>query len=252
MSGRVRKTSAVEQQFLASGWELLGVAADEFPDPSALPSFGWVPARAPGTVASSLREAGVWDFNAGDPRLESKDWWWRVRFAGPPEKAADELALGLDGLATLAEVWLNGVKVGSSASMFVAQRLPVELRAENELSIRFPALERALAARRPRPRWRVPMLEQQQLRWFRTSLLGHTPGWSPPCPAIGPYRAVFWERRVAPTLADIVIRPEVLAGRGVLKLSCRLKDSVSAPFEAAVFVLERGGVTHRASAHREG
>lgn len=250
--GRVRKTSAVEQHSLATGWELLGVAADEFADPSALPSAGWIPARAPGTVASSLRDAGAWDFDAGDHHFGSKDWWWRLRFAGPEAGASDELALRLDGLATLAEVWLNGAKVGSSANMFVAERLPVELRAENELAIRFRSLERALSARRPRPRWRVPMLEQQQLRWFRTSLLGHTRGWSPPCPAIGPYRGVSWERRVGPALEDVVVRPSLRGGAGVLQVSARLLGSSSAQLEAGEVVLERGGVQQRAAFHRDG
>ena len=48
---------------------------------------------------------------------------------------------------------------------------------------------RCSRARRPRPRWRAPMVEHQQLRWFRTTLLGRTPGWSPPAAPVGPWRA---------------------------------------------------------------
>ena len=43
-----------------------------------------------------------------------------------------------------------------------------------------PLLDAVLKERRPRPRWKAPMVEQQQIRWFRTTLLGRTPGWSPP------------------------------------------------------------------------
>jgi len=49
-----------------------------------------------------------------------------------------------------------------------------ELAAANELVICFRALDRALEAKRPRPKWRTPMVESQQLRWFRTTLLGRT------------------------------------------------------------------------------
>ena len=68
------------------------------------------------------------------------------------------------------------------------------------------ALDPLLAARRPRPRWRAPMIEHQQLRWFRTTLLGRTPGWSPPAAAVGPWRPVRVERRVGIAVEDVRLR----------------------------------------------
>ena len=69
----------------------------------------------------------------------------------------------------------------------------------NALLMRFDALNERLRERRPRPRWRVPMLEQQQLRWWRTTLLGRTPGWSPPAAVVGPWLPVWIERSDAPS-----------------------------------------------------
>jgi beta-mannosidase len=88
-----------------------------------------------------------------------------------------------------------------------------ELRDDNELVIRFHSLDRLVKAKRPRPRWKAPMIENQQLRWFRTTLLGRTPGWSPPAAAVGPWRDVWLERRRHFEISDLRIRPSVEAER---------------------------------------
>src|SRR6185503_20017662 len=105
--------------------------------------------------------------------------------------------LRFDGLATLAEVWLNDHLVLDSDNMFVAHELDVsaDLRDSNTLVVRFRSLAAALAARRPRPRWRTKLVEHQQLRWVRTTLLGRMPGWSPPVKAVGPWRPIALESR---------------------------------------------------------
>ncbi len=69
------------------------------------------------------------------------------------------------------------------------------LRGSNEVAIRFSSLNAFLEARRPRPRWRTALVDQQKLRWFRTTLLGRMPGWSPRVEAIGPWRGVVLQER---------------------------------------------------------
>src|SRR5689334_8183551 len=76
----------------------------------------------------------------------------------------------------------------------------------NELVIRFRSLDGALKAKRPRPRWKAPMIENQQIRWFRTTLLGRTPGWSPPAAAVGPWREVWLARRRDFQVSDLRLR----------------------------------------------
>src|SRR5207248_835028 len=100
-----------------------------------------------------------------------------------------------DGLATLADVWLNGRRVLSSANMFRKYRIDVtpDLQTHNELVIGFRSLAKFLKQPRPRPRWKTNLVSHQQLRWCRTSLLGRIPGWTPPVPAVGPWRAVRLE-----------------------------------------------------------
>src|SRR3954467_2840423 len=67
------------------------------------PQLDWLPAIVPGTVAAALRSAGRWDFDR-PVDLDGQDWWYRTTFRSPGVPCH----LCLDGLATLAEVWLNG------------------------------------------------------------------------------------------------------------------------------------------------
>jgi beta-mannosidase len=84
------------------------------------------------------------------------------------------------------------------------------LRDENELVIRCRALDAELRVRRPRPRWRAGIVAEQQLRWFRTTLLGRMPAWSPPAAPVGPWRPITLEARgdLGVDVADVRARLE--------------------------------------------
>src|SRR6185295_7022088 len=110
---------------------------------------------------------------------------------------ASKVVLGFDGLATHADAWLNGQPLLHSSNMFHEHEIDIGSRisSHNDLLLRFSSLDAELARKRPRPRWRAPMVEHQQLRWVRTTLLGRTPGWSPPAAMVGPWKDVWLERR---------------------------------------------------------
>ena len=183
MRGRVRGVTGHTRIAIERGWEVAASPAGELDGPNDLSQLSWSPAYVPGTAASALPDRSDYD---------ALDWWWRVPL--DPDRSAGAV-LGLDGLATLWDAWLDGAHVASGDSMWAARELALDKPAE-ELVIRCRSLTAELATKRPRPRWKVPMLEQQQLRWFRTTLLGRTPGWSPPWPAVGPWRPIWLERRV--------------------------------------------------------
>ncbi len=164
-------------------------------------SVTWYPAEVPGTAASALRAAGVAGWSDRD--YDAEDWWFRTTFAVESADAAH--VLELDGLATLADVWVNGVHQFHGENMFTAERLVLgHLSPVNELAIRFAALAPRLAERRPRPRWRTGLVRHQTLRFVRTTLLGRMPGWSNTAAPVGPWRPVAVRARVeeAPTLLD--------------------------------------------------
>lgn len=145
---------------------------------------GWIPAIVPGTAAQARLSAGRSDAWTYD--YDESDWWFRVTVDG----AVGPHLLGLDGLATLADVWLDGEHVLHSENMFVAHTVPVTLRAGGTLVLRFASLSQALRGRFARPRWRTGRIRDNKLRWFRTTLLGRMSGW-PLTPApVGPWRPV--------------------------------------------------------------
>jgi beta-mannosidase len=152
-------------------------------------SLDWIPANVPGTAAGAMREAGRWSWDDSHD-FDSEDWWFRCNF--PAEPGARPRVLDFGGLATIADAWLNGHHILSSTNMHRAHHVEVgdRLSEENELVVRCAALGPVLSLRRPRPRWKTGLVAHQNLRWFRTTLLGRMPGWMPPAPPVGPWRPV--------------------------------------------------------------
>jgi beta-mannosidase len=187
----------------------------------------WLPATVPGTVAAALQANGRWDFDR--PReLDAEDWWYRTTFEAPDLPAGMPCHLCLDGLATLAEVWLNGQRLLTTDNMFHAYRLNVGpyVRPRNELVLSFRSLTEDLKRKRPRPRWKTNLVSHQQLRWYRTSLLGRIPGWSPPVPPVGPWRAVRLDTRPF-TVSELRLASRTEGGTGVVTLSARVEGTAS-------------------------
>jgi beta-mannosidase len=124
---------------------------------------------------------------------DADDWWYQMSFTLPSRSARHYLRF--DGLATLAQVWLNGTPILSARNMFVTHRVDVTplLRDHNELAICFRSLGQALKERRPRPKWKTQLVPDQNLRWFRTTLLGRIPGWTPAITPVGPWGPIGLE-----------------------------------------------------------
>lgn len=175
------------EEFLSEGWTLTLTEADAFETPSDiaanLENFN---VSVPGTVAHALEMAGKFDRFA-PAALNDKDAWYRLTMiSGTRERAT----LRLDGLSTIAEIFLNGELIAASQSMFERLEVPVSLTGADELSICFRATAPRLEKTGPRARWRPQMMNTQGLRLIRTTALGYMPGWCPEIHAAGPWRPV--------------------------------------------------------------
>ncbi|MDN3721696.1 hypothetical protein QW131_27365 [Roseibium salinum] len=187
---------------------------------------GRVPARVPGTAAGALAAAGRYDPDNPQP-LHDKDVWFEASFGAEPGR----YRLDLEGLATIAEVYLNGAPVLESRNMFRKYNVEVELAAHNRLQICFRALEPHLNAKGPRARWKPQLATSQGLRLIRTTVLGHMPGWCPEIHAVGPYRPIRLEKGLQPPrmknkriLADLA--PD---GSATLTVSAALENISATP-----------------------
>jgi beta-mannosidase len=201
-------------------------------DLAGLAKLDWLECALPGTAASALRAAGRWDFDT-KRNFDADDWWWRV----PLDGAERGDWLDFEGVATLWDAWLDGEWAARGDNMFVPRAIELEQPAK-ELVIRCRSLDAELGKKRPRPRWRVPMLEHQQLRWVRTTLLGRTPGWSPSCPPVGPWKPVVYERGGV-RVGTVTVDAKLESGVGFFMVGATLDPKV----ERATLVVQRGGDT---------
>ena len=254
MRGRSRGSSSHQRRILAAGWSLCETEPGACAKPADVDESRWRGIARLGTVAAALRDAGAWSLDGDARRLDAQDWWYRLHFAGLPAAHGVRDVLGFDGIASVADVWLNGELLLSSDNMFVAHECALgdRLRADNSLVIRCRSLDALLAERRARPRWRATMVENQQLRWFRTSLLGRTPGWSPPAAPVGPWRDIWLERRERFDLTALHTRARVDGDAGVVELRCVARPLGDAPIASMTLVVRAAGHTHRAMLERQG
>jgi beta-mannosidase len=197
---------------LATGWEAAWAPVGE--DWRAEPPAGldWVPAEVPGTAAGALLRAG----RPLPPDLDETDWWFRTAFDEAPPSTDEILRLRLGGIATVASVLVNGRAVVESESMFAEHVLDAgpRLRADgNEIVIACRGLGPLLRqSRRPRARWRSRLVDDNAIRWFRTTLTGRAPGFAPGPPIVGPWRPVELVRWRGVDVADERVRARVGAG----------------------------------------
>ncbi|MBV9119700.1 MAG: hypothetical protein JOZ39_03250, partial [Chloroflexi bacterium] len=189
---------------LEHGWEL----APSPPGSAEPPETGWLQCAGPRPVAAALPDVSR-------EQLAASDWWFRLGFEGPPDISDHGQAeLVFRGLTTGADVWINGEPLLTCDNMFRTHvaRFSSLRSGPNELLLRFSSLEAQLSVRRRgRPRWRSPMVPNQNLRWLRTSHLGHIDAWGQTPFIVGPWRPVelhVWQgpraqvRRMSPRWAD--------------------------------------------------
>jgi beta-mannosidase len=209
---------------LETGWTFAICDAGRAGTPGeALDVLEFSPARVPGTAAAALIEAGRWSWDAPEP-LDARDVWYTTDIAG---RGAHVLTF--EGLATIADVYLDDRLVLRSDNMFLAHDVEVELIGPHRLSICFRALAKNIAPRKGRARWRPRMIQPSDLRFVRTSALGHMPGFAPPAPVVGPWRAISIVSSDKPALVSKEIAARLDGESGLLRVSLTFDRPLAAP-----------------------
>jgi len=181
-------THVIGDLLAAAEWRCAATSPGLAGHPSDLKSgLDWLPLPGPATAAAALRAAGE-SLDGRD--LDAEDWWFLASFDAADLSCRRQLRV--DGLATVADVWLNDELVLHSENMFHSHIVEVpQLRESNVLAIRCSSLRSLFAIRRPRPRWKVSRLKYPSQRWFRTTMLGRLKGWVPIPAAVGPWRPML-------------------------------------------------------------
>ncbi|MFA7414336.1 MAG: glycoside hydrolase family 2 protein [Rhizobium sp.] len=216
MTGMTTYLGADERP-LESGWALFVTEAGRYAGPGEIHrAAARIPAPVPGTVASALAGAGLFDPEKPQP-LHDKDAWYFRSLEG---ESAGPVILRFAGLATIAEIYVNGELRLATHSMYEAHDLQLDLTGHDEIAICFRALAPHLDKRGPRARWRPQMIDHQGLRLIRTTPLGHMPGWCPEIHPVGPWRPISLIRRGKHALSRLTIRTNLdLDGTGRLSVS---------------------------------
>ena len=118
-----------------------------------------IPARVPGNVLGDLEHAG----EIPDPYLDTNsielrpyefiDWEYRTVFPAPVLAPDEELELFFEGIDTVADILLNGRRLGSAKNMVIPHHIPVkpeELQKDNTLTVKIrSSVNYARQCRRP-------------------------------------------------------------------------------------------------------
>jgi len=217
LSPNVRSITDQFERSLNDGWRMLRSSPSAFCDPGALlraQGHGWSEARVPGTVASNS------DWNVATGSCDAWDYWYHLRFRDC-ERERGRAVLCLDGLATLADVWLDGSHILHSDNMFISHALDITGygAGEHELFIRFAALEPWLHVHRSRGRWPTRLVSEKHLRFVRTTLLGYMPGWCPAIRPVGTWRPVHLVVQRWLAVEQALVAASFVDGQGELRVS---------------------------------
>ena len=194
----------------------------------------WLAAQVPGGVHTDLMAAGrIADPFVGDEELRvqwvaERDWEYRRTFevsAAVAAAAAERhLALVFDGLDTLAEVRLNGERLGGADNMFRTWRWDVTGRLSpgtNELAVLFHS-----AVRRGAELNAIRALDRPSDTLPGAPYLRKAPchfgwDWGPKLPNTGIWQSVRLEAWSVARLEDVRIEQAVEAGRA--RISARVE-----------------------------
>ena len=132
--------SAAANRWDVGGWRLAEAprvtAPGERISRAGFDTRAWYAATVPGTVLTTLVDRGVYpDPSYGlnntviPERLARQDYWYRTEFTVPPQAVGRRQFLTFKGVNYAAEVWVDGVAVGTMKGAFVRGRFPVALAA---------------------------------------------------------------------------------------------------------------------------
>ena len=208
----------------------------------------WLPAQVPGGVHTDLLAAGrIPDPFAADNEkrvqwIAESDWEYRRTFAPSPELLANErIHLVCDGLDTLAEVRLNGRRLGKTDNMFRQYRWEIKaslFEGENELVIHFPSPVQYMSAMQVQRPMRGVTQAIEGAPHLRKAPCQFGWDWGPILPPIGIWRGVYLKGQELGSLDTVHIQQAHTEGRASIKARLAVKRWRDIPLTARIILTQ--------------
>lgn len=228
-----------------SAWRIRDFASGEGAPAGAMAGEGegWIPAVAPGDTYRALIDAGrLADPYVGRNEAEAawvrdREWWWHARV----EIGAEAGELVFDGLDTFADVYLDGVLLGSADNMFRSWRFALTCApGAHDLAVCFhPAI--AMTGDAPLPVFSAftDRISASRRTLMRKAQFGWGWDWGPDLPTVGIWKPVRIEPRRDATLRSLNFTTRSIAASAEVVVDLDL----SAPAEVSVKLLDPQGIS---------
>jgi len=212
----------------------------------------WLPARVPGSVHLDLLALGrIPDPFLGDGLrhaawVAEKDWEYRCAFQSDfALAAAERVELVCGGLDTVAEVFLNGERLGEARNMFRSYRWAVKPLLRPGVNVLLIRLRSPLAFVRAQHRRRpLPGLGHPGVAHLRKAPSHFGWDWGPELPPMGIWRPVALEGFSIARIADLHIRQHHHGERVTLALQARVERWRDLPLSMRITLMDpEGNVT---------
>lgn len=216
----------------------------------------WRPARVPGSVHTDLLALGlIPDPLVADNELyvqwvAERDWEYRCPFTVPPDLRTEErVFLVCDGLDTLADVHLNGQRVGRAENMFRRYEwdvTPLLKDGENELHILFPSPIRYIRARQAERPMVSPSHSIPGGPYLRKAPCQFGWDWGPQLPPIGIWKGVRLEAYSVARFANVHLRQRHADGTVIVTADVQLDRWHEADLKAVLHLTAPDGRVQQA------
>jgi len=208
-----------------------------------------IPVQVPGDVHTALICAGILPdpYYDGNPEacgwVEDYEWWYRTTFTVPPDLRGERYDLVFEGLDTLADVYVNGEKVGSAQNMFTPYRFDVtphlRLGEQNLLAICFHSVVLE-AEKKDVSRYWAAFYKPRV--WLRKAQMNWGWDWGPRFVTVGVWRPVRLEAHSLARIAHLFVYTTRISDSGAeIRLSAEIERlRGDTPLVVCFFVRDHG------------
>ncbi|PXA86882.1 glycoside hydrolase family 2 [Nostoc sp. 3335mG] len=211
---------------------------------------GWIPTNVPGDTYLALVEAGrlADPFEARNEAtafwVRDREWWWHASLDLDAAGSGETIELQFEGLDTFADVYLDGVLLGSADNMFRSWRFGLtDIPAgRHDLALCFHPTA-TMVGDRPLPTaWTsfTDRISASRRTLMRKAQFGWGWDWGPDLPTVGIWKPVRIIRRQPATIRSLGFSTLSIADGSA---EVRIHIDMSAPADVTIELLDPDGAT---------